>query len=397
MHQQPLDGIRVLDLTRFMAGPISGMFLADMGAEVIRIEPPGGGTDRFWGLVGPDGETLTYKAIARNKKCITLRINTEKGMIVFRELVKISDVVIHNFVPGNRLMEELSYNNLSKVNLRIIVAAVSGYGQYGPYAKKLCFDYNVQARAGSMVLDGFPGNPPLKTTVPYIDFSTGAITSLGILLALYDREKTGMGQAIDTALFDTACAINQSIGTLMLYKVYGETREHLGNDGFSTYMCCIQAKDGMVFITPATDGIWQRFAIAIGRRDIGSDPRFKSDLDRCRNTQWINSVVEEWARERTVDEILTIMEKAEVPCAPVNSPEQLLTDPQVKVREMIVYVDYPGLGKLPLQGIPIKLSRTQGRIKNRAPQLGEHNEEIYSKLLGFTSEKISQLKEEGVI
>lgn len=318
-------------------------------------------------------------------------------MIVFRELVKISDVVIHNFIPGNKLAEELSYDNLSEINSRIIVAAVSGYGQYGPYAKKLSFDYNVQARSGSMVLDGFPGDPPLKTTVPYVDFGTKIVTALSILLALYQREKRGRGQAIDAALFDVACAMIQSMGTLMLHKVYGETREHLGNDGFSTYMCCVKAKDGMVLIPAATDGIWKRFAMAIGRKDMVSDARFNCDMDRCRNTDLINSVVDEWARERTVDEILATLEKAEVPCAPVNTAVQLLTDPQVKAREMIVHVDYPGLGKLPLQGIPIKLSQTPGRIKARAPKLGEHNEEIYSVLLGFDSENLCRLKEEGVI
>lgn len=393
----PLEKIRVLDLSRFAAGPICTMLLADMGAEVIRIEPPEGGADRFWALIGPDGENLMYKAWARNKKGITLRLNTEKGMMVFRELVNFSDVVIHNFVPGSGLASDLTYDNLSKTNPKIIVAAVSGYGQYGPYAKKLCFDHNAQARAGSIMLDGFPGGPPLKTTVPYVDFSTGTATAAGILLALHYREKTGMGQLVDVALFDVACAINQSMATLMLYKVYGETREHLGNSGFSTYMCCVQAKDGMVLISPATDAIWKKFAKAIGRDDLISDHRFKHDMDRYQNTNIIDEIVNEWARERTVEEILATLEEKEVPCAPVNASDQLLSDPQVKAREMITEINYPGVGKLPVQGVPIKLSKAPAQIVNPAPKIGEHNLEVYSTLLGFNAEKLSELKQEGII
>lgn len=338
-----------------------------------------------------------YKAWGRNKKGITLRLNTEKGMIVFRELVNFSDIVIHNFVPGTKLAADLTYDSLRQFNPKIIVAAVSGYGQYGPFAKKLCFDHNAQARAGSMMLDGFPGGPPLKTTVPYVDFSTGTATAAGILLALYYREKTGVGQFVDVALFDVACAINQSMATLMLYKVYGETREHLGNGGFSTYMCCVQAKDGMVLISPATDAIWKKFVKAIGRADLISDPRFEHDLDRYRNTNIIDQIVNEWARERTVEEILFILEEKEIPCAPVNTSDQLLDDPQVNAREMIVEVGYSGLGKLPVQGIPIKLSKTPGQIVNPAPEIGEHNAEVYCNLLGFNAEKLYGLKQEGII
>ncbi len=395
--QQALDKVRVLDMSRFAAGPICSMVLADMGAEVIRIEPPEGSADRFFALLGPDGENLMFKAWGRNKKGITLRLDTPKGLIIFKQLVKLSDVIIHNFVSGSKIAEELAYENLSKINPRIIVASVSGYGQYGPYAKKNCFDYNTQARSGSMVLNGFPNGPPIKTSVPYVDFSSGIATALGIVLALYYREIKGIGQAVDVALFDIACAINQSLATLMLYKVYGETRERLGNSGFSTYMCCARAKDGMVMITPTTDAIWQRFIEAIGRRDISSDPRFKHDLDRYHNTKYIDSIVDEWTRERKVDEILAVLEEYGVPCAPVNMPEHMLIDPQVEAREMIVHIEYPGIGKLPLPGIPIKLSVTQGNINSRAPRIGEHNDEIYSKLLDFDSNKIFQLKSEGVI
>jgi len=183
----------------------------------------------------------------------------------------------------------------------------------------------------------------------------------------------------------------------MLHEVYGEKREHLGNGGFSTYMCCVEAKDGMVLISPATDSIWKRFTKAIGREDMAVDTRFKRDLDRYHNTSIINEIVYKWADQKTVEDILDVLEESGVPCAPVNTPEQLLDDPQVKSREMIIHMDHPGLGKLPLQGVPIKLSETPGQVVFRAPQIGEHNTKVYCDILGFEEGKLVELKEEGII
>lgn len=393
----PLEKIRVLDLTRFAAGPICTMFLADMGAEVIRIEPPEGSPDRYWALLGPDGETLSFKSWGRNKKGITLRLNTEKGKALFRELVRLSDVIVHNFVHGTWLANELTYEKITQINSRIIVASLTGYGQYGPYATKGCFDTNAQARAGSMMLNGLPGGPPLNTTVPYVDYSTGLTTALGLLLALFHRERTGVAQSVDVALFDVACAIDQSMASLMLYQVYGEVREHLGNGGFSTYMYCANAKDGMVMISPATNSVWERFVTAMDREDLKGHPRFKNDQERWRHSEVIDSIVDDWVRKKTVDEIQNILDEAGVPCAPVNTSYHQLSDHQVKAREMVILRDHPGVGNLPLQGITTKFSVTQGRIKTLAPRLGEHNEEIYTSLLGLSSEDFSRLKQEGVI
>ena len=398
----PLEGIRVLDFSRVFAGPFCGMLLADMGAEVIRVDSPRGEIDRTYALRGPDGETLTFKAINRGKKGITLRLNSAEGTAVLEELVQHSDVIIHNFVSGTVLAGKLNYDNLKKSNPRIVVASITGFGQNGPYAERVCLDYVTQAKSGIMALTGFPGNPPTRTSVAFVDFGTGACTALGILLALYHREKTGVGQAIDAALFDTASFLSQSVGALLADAVYGrEVSERIykrgGNFGWSSYMNCLEAKDGWVMITPTSDGLWQRFVKVIGGEELTDDPRFQTDQARGENAAIIDGIVKRWVAQRTVDEVVNTLQGAGVPCEPVNTMYQLLDDPQVKAREMIVYADHPELGRIPLPGNPIKLSMTAGRIGTHAPKLGEHNEEIYGKLLDFNQEKLAQLKRRGII
>jgi CoA:oxalate CoA-transferase len=393
----PLKGIRVLDLSRFQACPLCGMVLADMGAEVIRIEPPQGAPDRTWGQLGPDGETLLYKVVARNKKCVTLDLKAPEGKAILKSLVKLSDVILHNFTPGAPIAREIDYESLKKINSSIIVAAVSGYGQTGPDAENPCFDATAQARSGSMPLNGFPGDPPIKPGIPYIDVATGLFATVGVLLALLHREKTGQGQSIDVSLFDTASFATQSVGTLLLYRIFGELRKQIGNRGFHSFNGCFQAKDGWIVVATATNHIWKRFMRAIGREDMVDDPRFQSDMDRFNNADLINPVVSEWVKRRTVDVVINLLESARVPCSVMNNVGQLLEDPQVKAREMVEFVEYPGLGEMPVPGIPVKLSLTPGGIESPSPQLGEHNEEVYCDLLGFGTDKLLSLKKNNII
>ena len=393
-----LEGIRVLDLSRFQSGPVCGMLLGDMGAEVIRVEEPEGAGDRSWGLLGPDGETLSYKIVGRSRKGISLRLNTEEGMKIFGELVKHSDVVLHNFTPGTKLAEKLSYDQLRGINPGIIVAGISGFGQNGPDAKLVCFDHNAQARSGGMILTGFPGDPPLKTTITYNDISAGQCAALGIVLALYHRERTSLGQAVDVSLFDMAVFATQCMGALLLYQVYGEIRKQVANRGFHSYIGIFEAKDGWVLITGTTNPIWKRLTKAIGREDMASDPKFaKNDMVRFDNADLIDGVLKEWMAQRTVDEVINILQEARVPCARVNTVDKLLQDKQVEARQMIENLHYDELGNLLVPGMPIKLSLTPGSICSPAPKIGEHNEEIYGGLLGFSSEKLYKLKQEGII
>lgn len=393
-----LAGIRVLDLSRFQSGPVCGMLLGDMGAEVIRIEEPEGAPDRSWGLLGPDGETLSYKIVGRNRKGITLRLNKPEGLRIFKELVKKSDVVLHNFAPGTSIANVVDYERLKEVNSTIIVAAITGFGQNGPDAKQVCFDHIAQARSGAMILTGFSGDPPLKTTVTYNDLGAGTYAALGIVLALYHRERTGEGQFIDVSLLDVAFFATQCMGSLLLYKVYGEVRKQVGNRGFHSYLGCFEAKDGWIFLSGTTNPIWERLARAIGREDMAKDPRFnQNDMVRFDNADLIDGVVKEWVAQRTVTEALSVLQAARVPCGVVNTIDKLEDDPQVAAREMVVNIDYPGLGNLPLPGPPLKLSLTPGQISTRAPKIGEHNEEIYCELLGFSRREFKKLKKEGIV
>jgi crotonobetainyl-CoA:carnitine CoA-transferase CaiB-like acyl-CoA transferase len=393
-----LDGIRVLDLSRFQSGPVCGMLLGDMGAEVIRIEEPEGAPDRSWGLLGPDGETLSYKIVGRNRKGVTLRLNKPEGQKIFDELVKKSDVVLHNFTPGTTVANELSYERLREINPSIIVAAISGFGQNGPDARQVCFDHIAQARSGGMILTGFPGDPPLKTTITYNDIGAGNYAALGIMMALYHRERTGKGQFIDVSLLDVAFFATQCMGSLLLYKVYGEIRRQVGNRGFHSYLGCFKAKDGWVFISGTTNPIWKRLCRAIGREDMAKDPKFnQNDMVRFDHADLIDEVIKEWVAQRTVAEVISVLQAARVPCGVVNTIDKLENDPQVAARDMILNVEYPGLGNIPLPGIPVKLSLTPGSIRSRAPKIGEHNKEIYCGLLGYSQKELKRLKQEDIV
>lgn len=394
-----LEGLRVLDLSRFQSGPVCGMLLGEMGAEVIRIEEPGGAPDRHWGLLGPDGETLSYKIVGRNRKGITLRINTPQGKDVLKALVRKSDVILHNFTPGAPMVDELSYDRLKDINPRVIVAGISGFGQNGPDSKLVCFDHIAQARSGGMMLTGFPGDPPLKTTITHNDISTGLLAMIGILLALLQRGKSEIGQDIDVSLFDTAFFSTQCMGALLLYEVFGEIRKQVGNLGFHSYLGCFRAKDDKwILFSGTTNAIWKRLSKAIGREDMAEDPRFgENDMVRFDNAKLIDPILKAWVAERTAEEAVEILQKARVPCGLVKTVDEVAKDPQVKAREMIVYAEYPGLGRIPLPGIPIKLSESPGNADSPAPEIGQHNEEIYSGLLGFSREDIDQLKKENII
>lgn len=392
-----LSNIRVLDLSRYLAGPLCGMMLADMGAEVIKVEPPGGAVDRAWGILGTDGETLTFKILGRNKKSVTLNLSVNQGMEIFREMVKSSDVIIHNFPPGTTLGAQLSYDNMSKISPTIIMAVVSGYGLNGPDAQHVGFDFVTQARAGAMVLNGFEGDPPLKTTVPYIDCCSGITAALGVLLALYHRERTGKGQLVDVALFDIASFITQNVGALLYYQVYGEIRKQFGNFGFASFMSCIKAVDGWVMVVASSNDVWKRFVMAIDREDLITDPRCVNDMNRSLNATLIDPIIQEWAKDKTSDEIINKLRPARVACAKVNEVNELLSDPQSLAREMVVHVEYDGLGKISIPGVPIKLSLTPGVIRTLAPKVGENNEEVYRGLLGYDLVKFNNLKESGII
>lgn len=396
--QKALEGIRALDFSRYVAGAYCGALLADMGAEVIRVERPEGEVDRELGPFAPNGENIVYGMIlARNKKGITLNTRSEKGREILKELVKRADIVVENYgVEGKKIMG-LDYELLSQINPAIILVSISGFGSFGPYAKKLCFDAIAQGMSGAMCYTGFPQNPPTRAAVPYVDFSSGIYGALGAMFALYYREKTGKGQMVDVALLDAAISFVAGMGVAAEYKLLNYIRPQIGNSSFYNYNNTYKAKDGWLFIYTVGNSTWQRFLKVIGREDLGRDPRFKDDMTRWQSRDVLDPIVSEWVSRYTIKEVLDLLEKARVPCGPVNNIANIVDNPHVKAREMIVDIDFPGSGLVPLSGIVPKLSRTPGKIERRAPLIGEDNEEIYCKLLNLSLEELGQLKQEGVV
>ena len=395
--EKVLAGIRVLDCSRWFAGPYGATLLSHMGAEVIRIERPRGEEERNFGPFAPNGESMLTMITSQNREGITLDILSDKGKEIFHRLVKCSDIVVHSFVVSSQEAKVASYESLKEVNPGIIVAAVSGFGATGPYAERPCFDTIAQALSGSMSYTGFPENPPTRSGVAWVDFSTGAHLAVGMMFALYNRMKTGKGQAIDLALLDVAVSCVAGLAVAAEYKVSGFVRTRQGNHSYHTFTDCFEAKDGWVMLGVTTNTIWRRFVRAIGREELKDDPRFKDDESRYLNSRFIHPTATEWMKARTMAEIAETMNKARIPCSQVNDVVQMVEDPQVKARQALVDMEYPNVGKVPIPGVAIKMSETPGSIDRRAPKPGEHNQEVYSRLLGLTAEELAQLKAEEVI
>lgn len=394
--EKVLRGVRVLDFSRYKAGPYAAMLLADMGADVIRVERPGGEDDRSLGPYTSDGESLYLLFTCRNKKGITLNLTDEKGSELLKELVIRSDVVLENFGPDVNKKLGLDYESLKQIKPDIIAVAVSAYGQYGPYACRSGVDSIAQAMSGMMWLTGFPDGPPTRAGLNVVDFSTGIYAALGTVLALYNRNKTGNGQLVDTSLLDTALSFMES--AIAEYEVLGEVRPQVGNANvFVAPYDAYKAKDGYVYLGVASLATWRKFLKVMGREELANDPRFRTHRDRAKNYRFFTDWLGNWIADKTVDEVVSQFNEVGVPCAPVNTIPEVAADPHIRAREMIVEFDHLGIGKVPLMGIPIKFSETPGEIMTGAPAVGEHNEEIYCGLLGLSLQELHQREQEGVI
>jgi len=391
-----LEGIRILDFSRYGAGPYCAMLLADMGAEVIKVERIGGEDDRTLGPLAPNGQSFRVLDTGRNKKGITLNLQREKGRQILNELVKQSDVVIESFPCGVAQAIGLGYDSLRKANPAIILVSISGFGRNGPYSQRVGFDAVAQAMSGAMSRTGFLGQPPTRAAAPYVDFSTGALAALGAMLALYHRERTGTGQMVDLALMDTAVSFMANF--IAEYKVFGVIHPQIGNSSFyAGPYNTFKLSDGYIFIGVIGDAVWRRFLKVIGKEELAADPRFQSNSARGENRHLVDSLVDQWLANRTTEEALGLLEKADIPCGPVYDIPQVVENPQVKAREMIVDIEYPDGMVIPLSGVPMKFSETPGEIRTRAPSVGEHNLEVYSELLGYSPEEIDNLRREKII
>jgi crotonobetainyl-CoA:carnitine CoA-transferase CaiB-like acyl-CoA transferase len=390
-----LDGIRVLDLAQFTPGPLCAMILGDLGAEVIKIERPGGNDDRRMPPI-VNGLSLYAALNNRNKRCITLNVNTPEGQELLRSLVRQSDVVIEGFRPGYLDSLSLGYTHLSQLHRGLIMVSVTGYGQSGPYRDRGGFDMIAQAVGGLMSLNGDPDGPPLKVGTSPAAVVAGLNCAVGVLAALQHRTRSGEGQWVDVALLDSVVA--QIEADIPYYGLTGQTLPRAGNRRlYSAPANAYQARDGYVYIAPGIDTIWRRLCEVMGRPELGAAPQFRTNEDRRAHVEETDQAVQEWVAQKTVGEVVTVLTAAKVPCGAVNDIPAVFADPQVQVREMIVPVTHPTLGVLPLPGQPIKLSRTPARVGGELAEPGQHNGEVYGTLLGITSTQLATWATTGVI
>ncbi|MEW5945191.1 MAG: CoA transferase [bacterium] len=399
----PLDGVKVLDLSQFLSGPRCTQILADMGAEVIKVEPPEGETMRILSMVMAGAEK-SMSIINRNKKGITLNLKKEKGVELLKGLVKHADVLVENFLPGTMEKFGAGYEVLRGINPGLIYAAITGFGQTGPLSFKGAFDIIAQATGGIMAAYKIPDKPPGTF---FGDLVSGAYCAVGIMGALMVREKTGEGQMIDISMQDVMYFHNYpamsyaAIGAEReeMLKKLGKTKEEVKaiRERGVIFWNSYRAKDGYVAVVALTEGQWKRFVETIGRPDILDNPKFSNVMTRMLHSDEVRHIVEEWSGERTMDEVVEILDRARVPAGQVREAEQLVDDPQLRARGMYCEVEHPKYGKIGVPGVPIKMSGTPGEVHCAHPVLGEHNQEIYGGWTGCTPEQIKQLKKERVI
>ncbi|MBI3968695.1 MAG: CoA transferase [Chloroflexi bacterium] len=390
-----LDGIRVLDLTQFTAGPLCAMILGDLGADVIKVERPGGEDGRR-ALPVVEDVSLYYALNARNKRSVTLNLNDPEGRRILKRLARRSDVVVESFRPGRLDRLGLGYADLRRVNRGLTLVSITGYGHTGPYRDRGGFDMIAQAVGGLMSLNGEPDDPPLKVATSVAAVFTGLNGALGVLAALRHRDRTGEGQWIDLALLDNVVA--QIEADIPFYGLTGQTLPRTGNRRlYTTPSNAYRARDGYVYVASGNDANWRRLCAAIGRPELAEDPRFRTNHDRRANLKETDRAVQEWLGDRSVDEAVTTLTAAKVPCGPVNDIPAVFADPQIAAREMIATLTHPRLGSIPIPGQPLKLSQTPLRAGGELADPGQHNAEVYRELLGAGPRKLATWTAAGII
>lgn len=392
----PLSNVRILDLTLIMAGPYCTLILADLGAEVIKIEKPGEGEgSRGMPPYYFEGESAYFIAMNRNKKSVTLDLKSEKGKEIFYELTKRSDVVVDNFRPGVVKKLGVDFDTLKEINPGIICCSISGYGETGPFKDRPAFDLVIQARGGIMSYTGEPGQMPVRMGAPMGDLAGGLFAAHGILAALFQREKTGRGQKIDISLLD--CQISLLTYRGQYYFVGNEVAQPVGSGHVSAHpIRAFQTKTFDIVIDANTENIFIELCKAMGTPDLCSSPKFNSRENRLRNKAELYEILERIFMEKTAEEWLDLLEKR-VPIAPINTIDKALSDPQILSRNMVVEVEYENSKKLKILGNPVKMSEISQEVFRKPPRLGEHTEEILVKMLNCSPERIEELKNQRII
>ena len=393
----PLEGIRVADLTRILAGPYCTMMLADMGADVIKIENPVGGDDtRAWGPPFLNGVSTYYLSINRNKRSLTLNLKHARGKEILAGIIRRSDVVVENFRPGTLEKLGFPWEEIHRLNPRAVFTSVSGFGQTGPRAAEPGFDVVAQGEGGMMSITGEPDGPPTKVGASIADIAAGMLAAQGTVLALLAREKSGVGQRVDVALLDGQVALLAYHANN--YFATGKASPRRGNrhpsiTPYETYRC----KDGYFNLGVATDALWRSFCGAMDLGDIAADPRFAANADRVRNREALEEILNPFFAAREVGPTIEAIKKAGIPCGPINDIAQVFSDPQVLAREMAVDVEAPLAGPTKVTGVPIKMSANPGDIRLPPPSLGQHTDEILENLLGLPAAERKEIREQGAV
>ncbi|MBZ2175189.1 CoA transferase [Schnuerera sp. xch1] len=390
-----LENIKVLDLTRVLAGPFATMVLGDLGADIIKIEMPIKGDDaRHFGPYISD-ESAYFISLNRNKRSMTLNLKVEKGKELFLEMIRNVDVIVENYRPGTMEKLGIGYEALKKINPKLVYAAVSGYGHTGPYSKRAAYDAVVQAMGGVMSITGEKNGRPTRVGTSIGDITAGLYVVIGILAALNIRNETGRGQKVDVAMLDCQVAILEN--AIARYVVTGEIPKPGGNRHpsivpFETF----ETKDGEIMIAVGNNSLWASFCNVIGKQKLIEDVRFKTNRLRNENYDELRPLIARVIKKKTIKEWQEILDDAGVPNGPINTIDKVLEDPQVIARDMIQEINHPISGQLKVPGIPIKLSDTPGAIRRAAPILGEHRNEILKEILSYDDNKIEELEKENI-
>ena len=396
---QALDGIRVLDLTQYEAGPSCTQMLAWLGAEVIKIEPPGGEAGRV-ALSDKRGEDAWFFLLLNSsKKGVTLNLKAPRGRAMFEALARTADVVVENLGPGAMERLGLGYEALKRLNPRIIMASVKGFGSGGPYTDYKSFEWIAQAMAGAMSLTGFPDGPPTKAIGGLADTGAGLHTAIGILAAIIQRQATGVGQQIEVAQQEAVVNLLR----IHLRDTYatGKPVPRQGNRSVNAapsnlYRCRPFGPNDYVFIHCATVEMWKTLTATIGRPEWGDDPRYADRRDRVQFIDQIDDAIEAWTEKRTKQEVMETLAGAGVPCGAVLDSAEVLADRHLRARGFVTDLEHPRRGQFPMPGNPVRMSDSPTEMR-RAPLLGEHNAEIYGKTLGMSTEEMDALRRDGLI
>ncbi|HUG36171.1 MAG TPA: CoA transferase [Candidatus Limnocylindrales bacterium] len=391
-----LDGIRVIDLSRVIAGPWCGALLGDLGADVIKVEDTGSGDEsRTWPPL-KEGESSAYLLFNRNKRSLTLDLKTPEGVEVIKTLVKGADVLVENFRTGTMESFGLGYDTLAAINPRLVYCSVSAFGRTGPRKGSPGYEALMQAFSGIMSITGEPGGPPVRSGVSFLDLSTGILCALGVSNALLQRARTGLGQRVDGSLLDTAVSLlaYHAEGFLLtgtIPKALGSGHPSLSP--YRTFKC----RDGQwIFVAAANDRFWQRLAKALGLGELATDPRYAKNQARVQNRAELEALLEKTIAQHDRAPLLDLLESADVPGAPVNTVDQVMADAQVGARGMVEHATHATLGEIPVVGLPLRFSNMQPGVRRAAPLRGEHTEEILAEH-GYSPDRIRALRDKKVV